>query len=1047
MKILSHKLAMAVMAVFPLLATGADKVFTGEVDGKWSTPGNWQGGEVPVNGDSVTLASTVRTTINNDIEGLTLANFTFSGYGNKGAGGNNNEAWIQGKPIKIAAGGAIAITSNVRLNQQMTIELLEGAHTLAVSTVSGSRWDCQNTGFTGAGSLTLTTGLLVIYAGSSYTGGFTAKSGTDVFLFHNNGLGAGAATFENNAFLTLYKSGLTIPNDITFKGETSSVRQGNIRLNYSATFTGALTLSGTQRISSGTGWAAATLTFKGPVTQTSGIFVTNLGVSDLRHEIIFENVFTGTQTLWMDGNGSVVRFRAPGNQIASTRLSGGCIHFEVDGACTAGTQLSFLAGNVATVYIEGRQSAKHIFRHSGNTTDFAVSSENGGELAVFDTQNTPWPGRLAGQLGFIWAPTGNYTFTAQGETSMSGRLVVSNGTFAVASGQAGLPNISSLVLANSASLVLPSGAAINTRLDTLEITSSATLTLPDATAFTVDHFVVDGEEMAEDVTYTGGAAGEGQVHCDALPANVTVYTRVQPGPGARTVWNGAGGSTDGMDLGVNWEGGVAPRLWEKCLPVFAGGSSATLAADTKVNGLAFETPGAFTMNGAHFLDLYWGGLSGAQAAAARTQCIFNVPVRICGAQEWKGATDSGPVKEFVFNKPVTDGDVVPYPVVITNGAHVVFNATNTFSGDLTLHSGHIGIGASESLGNPEHGTVTLIRPNTSTETYLSFGPNTKVSRPVTLYGPDSNYYPVRADSAGTNEFAGPVVIGDNVTKRFRSGAGNTLLFTGGITGIGMFYVQGYGKYVIAEKPLKTTGTLYSDVRADLTFKVGGNSVGGITWTGSGSVMRLDVDDAFPGKPTLSVGGGSRIELNGHELRVGNLVDKSSGNTVDTVVASDEPATLIATPGSSGIASHTRFEGAASFVKAGGYSMSLKSLSSSTGSVCVTQSTLLFEGGTGWTNGTVVVTNGNAAVMFNPGARLGKNVDVHLAHGGKLTLVTDAEIVCRNLYLDGERQRIGTYGNALSTAANRSDTYFMAGESLRGKLVVRGDGTGVTIIIR
>ena len=370
----------------------------------------------------------------------------------------------------------------------------------------------------------------------------------------------------------------------------------------------------------------------------------------------------------------------------------------------------------------------------------------------------------------------------------------------------------------------------------------------------------------------------------------------------------------------------------------------------------------------------------------------------------------------------------------------------TFSGDVTLHSGRIELGENECLGNPARGMVTIRRAS-NVSAYLSFKPNVKVSRPVALYGPDENFYPVRSATTGTNEFAGPVVIGDNVTKRFRSGAGNTLLFTGGITGIGMFYVQGYGKYVIAEKPLETTGTLYSDVRADLTFKVGGNSVGGITWTGSGSVMRLDVDDAFPGKPTLSVGGGSRIELNGHELRVGNLVDKSSGNTVDTVVASDEPATLIATPGSSGIASHTRFEGAASFVKAGGYSMSLKSLSSSTGSVCVTQSTLLFEGGTGWTNGTVVVTNGNAAVMFNPGARLGKNVDVYLAHGGKLTLVTDAEIVCRNLYLDGERQRIGTYGNALSSAANRSDTYFMAGESLRGKLVVRGDGTGVTIIIR
>ena len=399
MKILSHKLAMAVMAVFPLLATGADKVFTGEVDGKWSTPGNWQGGEVPVNGDSVTLASTVRTTINNDIEGLTLANFTFSGYGNKGSGGNNNEAWIQGKPIKIAAGGAIAITSNVRLNQQMTIELLEGAHTLAVSTVAYSRWDCQNTGFTGAGSLTLTTGLLVIYAGSSYTGGFTAKSGTDVYLFHNNGFGAGAATFENNARLTLYKEGLVIPNDITFKGENASARQGNIVMNYSATFTGTVTLNGQQRIKASS--TASTLTFKGPVTQSSGLFVTNLGQSDLRHEIVFEGVYTGTSTkLWMDGPGSVVRFRAPGNRFMTTHLQSGRIYFEANGACVAANELGLQTGGMAgaAVYVEGSQSVKRLFAETSAGSGLAATSEGGGELAVFDTQNTSWPGRLAGRI-------------------------------------------------------------------------------------------------------------------------------------------------------------------------------------------------------------------------------------------------------------------------------------------------------------------------------------------------------------------------------------------------------------------------------------------------------------------------------------------------------------------------------------------------------------------------------------------------------------------------------------------------------------------------
>ena len=180
------------VAASAITAFGAEKVFTGAVDAKWSTPGNWQGGEIPVNGDAVTLASTTRTTINNDIEGLTLASFTFSGYGNQGASGGNNNAFLQGKAIKIAAGGAIRLTSTVRINQQMTIELLEGAHELEVSTASGARWDTQSAGFSGAGSLTFTQGLLVIYAASTFSGGFTAKSGSNTYLFHSNGLGAGA---------------------------------------------------------------------------------------------------------------------------------------------------------------------------------------------------------------------------------------------------------------------------------------------------------------------------------------------------------------------------------------------------------------------------------------------------------------------------------------------------------------------------------------------------------------------------------------------------------------------------------------------------------------------------------------------------------------------------------------------------------------------------------------------------------------------------------------------------------------------------------------
>ena len=1040
---------VAAVAASAITAFGAEKVFTGAVDAKWSTPGNWQGGEIPVDGDAVTLASTVRTTINNDIEGLTLASFTFSGYGTQGASGGNNQAYLQGKPVKIAAGGAIQLTSTVRINQQMTIELLEGTHELVVSKASGARWDTLSAGFSGAGSLTLTQGLLVIYAASTFTGGFTAKNGSNTYLFHSNGLGAGAVTFENNAYLVLYKAGITIPNDITFNGENWNTRQtGNIALFYSATFTGAITMNGQQRIMSDSSHAAATLTFKGPVTQTSGLFVTNLNAPDLRHEIVFENVYTAVNTtLHMDGSGSVVRFRAPGNRFSTTYFYSGRIYFETNGACVANNQLCFRSGSAvgAIAYMEGAQAVKRLYPHSNSTgNDYAITSQNGGELTVAATQNNTWPGRLEGKLGFVWAPTGNYTFDAQGACTMSGRLVVSNGTFSVASGQAGLPNISSLVLVNSGSLVLPSGASIHTRLDTLELSSNATLTLPSATAFTVDRFIVDGDDMPEDVTYTGGAAVDGMVHCDALPANVTVYARVRPGPAARTVWNGAGGTTDAMNLDVNWDGGVAPRLWEKCLPVFAGGSSATLVANTKVNGLAFETAGAFSVNGAYALDLYWGGLSAANSGANNTECNLNVPVRICSEQVWSGLA-GGNTKVYNFNRPITDEDEIAYPIVITNGALVAFNATNTFSGDVTLHSGRIELGENECLGNPARGMVTIRRPS-NVAAYLSFGPNVKVSRPIALYGPDENFYPVRSANTGTNELAGPVILGDTY-KRFSANGTATLLFTGGVTGKGMFYIQGTGKYVVTDNPINTTGPLYSDVKADLSLKVGGNSVSYIGWIGGGSVMRLETDNPFIGNPNLMVEKGSTIFLNGHDMRVGNLQDRSSTTSNSCTVTSAKPATLIATTSGSDQTAHVKFEGAASFIKAGPKAMGLRSVSTSTGSVCAVQSTIHFMNGEGWTNGTVVVSNNNAAVMFDPGALLGRNVDVYLSNGGRLTLVDDAHITCRNLYLDGVRQRLGTYGNAASTAGFRSDTYFMTGNTLRGILHVRGESEGTIVIFR
>ena len=1029
-----------------LSMSGADKVFTGAVDANWNTPGNWEGGAVPVDGDSVTLASTTVTTINNDIEGLTLSGFTFAGYGSQGAGGtgSSNNAYLTGKKIKLSAGANIALTSSVRINQYMPIELLEGAHEISVAT--GARWDTVGTGpsFTGAGSLTQTSGTTVLYAGSTFTGGYAANGGTSILLFNGHGLGDGPITFENNAILTLYKTGIDVTNSVTFNGEKSP--NGNIIINFSATFSGPVTMNGQQRIKASS-TAPVSLTFKGTVTHRGGLFVTNLGVRDLRHEIIFEGVFDSNNNLWMDGDGSVVRFRAPGNKFNTTRLAGGTIHYEADGACTANDQMGFLAGNVATAYFEGSQTINRIYRYQGETTDFAVSSENGGELTVRATRDEVWPGRIEGKLGFVWAPTGIYNFMAQGATPFSGRLVVSNGTFSVSSLSAGIPNISSLVVVGNGGLSLPTGAAVNSRLDTFEISSTATISIAAGAAFEVDHFIVDGDELAEDCTYTGGEAGEGQVHCDALPANVTVHTRVQPGPGVCTVWNGTGGAADSTSLGVNWEGGSVPRLWEKCLPVFAGGASATLAGDTVVNGLAFETAGAFTINGDHSLSLYWGGLSHTNSTAVEAACTFNVPVRVCGAQTWRGAL-GGQSKKYVFNRTISDGDDLAVPIIVTDDAHCQFNAANTFTGDIEVNHGYIEVGADECLGSPSAGKVVIRRPDTAHAAFLRFtSPTARVSRAVELYGPDSNFYPVRSANSGTNEFAGPVLIGDAQNKRFGAYGTCTLVFSGGVTGKGMFYIQGTGKYVVKNLPIVTSGNLYSDVRADLTLAAPGNKFSGITWYNA-SVLRLETDGAIIDNPQINMLAGAAIDLNGHDLSLG-LVYSSDLTKTQSVVRSETPATLYANPHLGNYALKAGFEGAASLVKAGANTLVMAGVSSSTGSVCSTKSTIYFNSGAGWTNGTVVVTNSGAAVMFAAGSFLGRNVDVRLATGGKLTLPDNARIVCRNLYFDGVKQRIGTYGNSTSAAANRNDTYFMTSSNndLKGILDVQGDGRGTVVLFR
>jgi len=811
------------------------------------------------------------------------------------------------------------------------------------------------------------------------------------------------------------------------------------------TLGGTIQLYGQMRIKAAANLVnPAKLVFAGDVIQKDDgkLFVTNLGAKDFRHEIVFEKTATlPGGTFWMDGDGSTVRFKSAGNTFSTLALFSGTFRLDAEGACDPASALLVQGTTASRIHVTGRQTTGRLGLKSGTATGAAVISETGGTLVVQAAQSDTFPGGLLGDLGFTWAPKGAYTFTATGESSFTGALTVSNGTFVAQGETASLTNISSVTVAAGATLSVTDGATINPRLTFIDLASTATLNLP-ATAFTVDRLYLDGVLQAEDTVFTGGTAGAGETHLDVLPSTVTVRTLVLPGPGTRTVWTGAGGTTDAADLAVNWDyGGSVPRLWAKALVAVTGGSSMTLAADTQMNGLSFENGGSFQINGSgHALGLYWGGISIASAASG-SRYVFKTPISIGGEQLW-----DFPVRgEF-------QGDISsvgPYDIYKTGAGEICLYGTNTFTGDLVISNGCVYVMADEALGASDTGKVVVRRSSTSVSPRIGFYNNAKISRPIELYGPDQNFYPVRTASSGVFELAGKVTLGDTNIKRFSATDNATLVFSGGVEAKGMFYVQG-NRYVITNKSVNSTSSLYSDVKADVTLAVPSNALDSVRFTNE-SVLRIRTDNALKAGTGLFFGKGATLDLGGHELLAGYLF-RDNSDTVGGVVTGGVGSVVTVKP-AQGFETFLSFRGAASLCLNGSENMTLVGISTSTGTLQSCRASLIMKSDSAWTGGQVVVTNASSAVLLHPGARLGRHVDVHLGSGGKLTLYpptssSGAELgqfECRHLYCDGVKQPLGTYGAAASAAQYRTDTYFMANHL--GVLNVRGDGRGTILLIR
>ena len=83
------------------------------------------------------------------------------------------------------------------------------------------------------------------------------------------------------------------------------------------------------------------------------------------------------------------------------------------------------------------------------------------------------------------------------------------------------------------------------------------------------------------------------------------------------------------------------------------------------------------------------------------------------------------------------------------------------------------------------------------------------------------------------------------------------------------------------------------------------------------------------------------------------------------------------------------------------------------------------------------------LVFEHGGAIGRQTDVFIEGGGVLELAAGVVQTCRDLFFDGVRQPIGTWGSSVSGARRKNDERFVG----TGVLNVLSDGKGLALILR
>ena len=470
---------------------------------------------------------------------------------------------------------------------------------------------------------------------------------------------------------------------------------------------------------------------------------------------------------------------------------------------------------------------------------------------------------------------------------------------------------------------------------------------------------------------------------------------------ADRTWNG-GGSDANWSTAANW-GGTAPSAGDVLM--FAGSTRLTntndLSDGTAIGGITFNT-------GASAFVLAGNGVSmlGAVTNFSVSSQTINLPLTLAATRVFCASNGALMVSNTISGAG---------GLTVAGAQPLTLAAGNTYSGATTVKPGGVlRVTHGNALGSAA-GTTTA-EDGGLIELYGGI----MVPESFTLYGDSSTGYGgVLRNKSGSNIVTGVILNG----SRIKTNTGSLDLL-GGVTGGQFVLGADAGTFIrIAEKSINIGGnTFFAHTSAPIILAVTNNTWG--TLEVSGHYVYTEVDNALAVSGLLRMGGSSPsgVNLNGHNQTVGQLLCTYTASGTREVT-SVTPATLTVNQSATTTYNGT-FSGAVSLVKAGSGTLALSNaVSSMTGSLVVSNGTLVIESSGGFSACTnVIVAGGTLELRKATALSSGANLLIAAA-GAKVTISNGLAQTVGSLFIGGVQQARGTYGTVASGANFTDDVRF------------------------